>query len=67
MFKIKDGYKLDVQMPEIMKLFGSKKNKKKTYETKYGENKPCLEVVTVVFRAAKIWHTLMLCACSAPK
>ena len=27
--KIKGGYKLEVQTPETMKLFGSKKNKKK--------------------------------------
>ena len=25
-FKIKDGYKLELQMPETMKLFGSTKN-----------------------------------------
>ena len=41
--KIKDGYKLELQMPETMKLFGS--TKKLIDKTKSGENKPSLEVV----------------------
>ena len=46
MFKIKDGYKLELQTPETMKLFGS--TTKLTYETKNGENVPSLELVEVV-------------------
>ena len=45
-FKIKDGYKLELQMPETMKLFGS--TKKTIDKTKNGENVPSLEVVEVV-------------------
>ena len=47
-FKIKDGYKLELQTHEAMKLFASTKKliKKKT---KNGENVPILEVVEVVF------------------
>ena len=47
MFKIKDGYKLELQAPETMKLFGS--TKKLIDKTKNGENLPSLEVVEVVF------------------
>ena len=36
MFKIKDGYKLELQTPQTMKLFGS--TKKLIDETKNGEN-----------------------------
>ena len=43
MFKIKDGYKLELQMPETMKLFGSTENL-----TKNGENVLSLEVAEVV-------------------
>ena len=46
MFKIKDGYKLELQMPETMKLFGS--TEKLIDKTKNGENVPSLEVVEVV-------------------
>ena len=46
MFKIKDGYKLDLEMPETMKLFGS--TKKLTGKTKSGEYVPSLGVVEVV-------------------
>ena len=46
MFKIKDGYKLELQTPETMKLFRS--TKKLTEKTKNGENVPSLEVVEVV-------------------
>ena len=45
-FEIKDGYKLELQTPETIKLFGSTKiliNK-----TKNGENVPRLEAVEVV-------------------
>ena len=45
-FKIKDGYKLELQMPETMKLFGSTKELIDT--TKIGENVLSLEVVEVV-------------------
>ena len=46
MFKIKDGYKLEVQTPETMKLFGS--TKKLMDKTKNVENVPSLQVVEVV-------------------
>ena len=45
-FKIKNRYKLELQMPVTMKLFGS--TKKLTNKTKNGENVPRLEVVEVV-------------------
>ena len=45
-FKIKDGYKLELQTPETMKLFGSKK--KSIDKTKNAENVPSLEVVEIV-------------------
>ena len=45
LFEIKDGYKLELQRPETVKLFGSKK---KIDKTKSGENIPSLEVVEVV-------------------
>ena len=47
MFKIKDNYKLELQTPETMMLFGS--IKKVVGKTKNGENVPSLEVVEVVF------------------
>ena len=46
MFKIKDGYKLEVQTPETRKLFGS--TKKLIDKTKNVENVPSLQVVEVV-------------------
>ena len=46
MFKIKDGYKLELQTPETMKLFGSAK--KLIDKTKNGDNVPSLEVFEVV-------------------
>ena len=33
-FKIKEEYKFELQMPETMKLFGSKKKKKKNAKQK---------------------------------
>ena len=45
-FKIKDGYKLELQTPETMKLFGS--TKKLIDKTKNREKVPSLEVVEVV-------------------
>ena len=45
LFKIKNGYKLELQTPETMKLFGS--TKKLIDETKNKENVPSLEVVGV--------------------
>ena len=46
MFKIKDGYKLELKTPEKMTLFGS--TKKLTSKTKNGENISSLEVDGVV-------------------
>ena len=45
-FEIKYGYKLELQTPETMKLFGS--TKKLIDKTKNGENIPSLEVAEVV-------------------
>ena len=45
-FKINDGYKLELQTPETMNSFGS--TKKLIDKTKYGENLLTLEVVEVV-------------------
>ena len=45
-FKIKDGYKLELQTPETMKIFGSIKNL--IEKTKSEEKVPSLEVVEVV-------------------
>ena len=49
-FKIKDGYKLELQMSETIELFGStEKLIEKTKKIKKnGENVPILEVVKVV-------------------
>ena len=46
MFKIKDGYKLEIQTHETMKLFGS--TRKLIDKTKNRENVPTLQVVKVV-------------------
>ena len=46
MFEIKDGYKLDLQTPETVKLFGS--TKKITDKTKNREKVPSHEVVEAV-------------------
>ena len=45
-FKIKDGYKLKLQTPETIKLFGG--TKKLIDKTKNGDKVPGLEVVEVV-------------------
>ena len=45
-FNIKDGYILELQMLDTIKLFGSTKNV--TDKTKNGENVPNIEVVEVV-------------------
>ena len=45
-FKIKDGYKLELQTPETMKLFG--RTKKSIEKIKNEEKVPSLEVVEVV-------------------
>ena len=45
-FKIKDGYELELQTPETMKSFGSTK-KKVIDKTKNGEKVPSLEVAVV--------------------
>ena len=47
-FKIKEGNKLELQTPEIMKFFRSKKKKKLIDKAKNGENVPSLELVEVV-------------------
>ena len=44
--KIKDGYQLELQMPETLKVSGS--TKKLISETKNRENVPSLQVVEVV-------------------
>ena len=46
MFKIRDGYKLELQTSETMKLFGS--TEQIIYKTKNGEKVPSFEVVQVV-------------------
>ena len=46
-FKIKDGYKLDLQTPETIKLFGN--TKKLIEKTKNGEEVQGLEAVEVIF------------------
>ena len=50
MLKIKDGYKLEVQTPETMKLFGStkKKKKKKNRQNKEWKEITSFEVIEVV-------------------
>ena len=45
MFKIKDGYKLELRTPKTMKLFGN--TKKLIDKTKNGEKVPSLEIVKV--------------------
>ena len=49
-FKIKDGYKLELQAPEAMKLFDSRKriNRQKKKKKKTGEEGPSFELVEVV-------------------
>ena len=46
MFKTKDGYELELQTPETMKLFGS--SKISILKTENGENVPILQVLKVV-------------------
>ena len=46
MFKIKDGYNIELHTPETMKLFGS--TKKLLNKPENGEKVPSLEVVEVV-------------------
>ena len=45
LFKIKDGYKLELQTPERIRLFGS--TEKLIHKTKNGENRSNLEVIEV--------------------
>ena len=47
MFKIKDGYKLELQTPETVKLFSS--TKELIDKTKNREHVPSLEEIEVVF------------------
>ena len=53
-FKIKDGYKLKLQMPETMKSFGTRK--KLTGKTKNGEKIPGPEVVEVVLVQCNLYN-----------
>ena len=46
MFKLKDGYRLELQTSETVKLFDS--TKELIEKTKNGQNVPSLEVVEVV-------------------
>ena len=46
MFKVKDGYKLELQTPVTMKLLGC--TKELIYKSKNEENVPGLKVVEVV-------------------
>ena len=46
MFKIKDDYKLELQTPETLRLFGS--TKKLIDKTENRENVPSLEAVEIV-------------------
>lgn len=46
MIKTEDGYKLDIETPETMKLFGS--INELIEKTKKGENMPSIQVVEVV-------------------
>ena len=52
MFKIKDKYKLELQTPETMKLFGS--TKKLLDKTKDGENVPSLAVVELILEQCNL-------------
>ena len=54
MFKIKDGYKLELQTPETIKLFGN--TKKSIEKTKNGENVPSLELVLVQCNLVDNWY-----------
>ena len=46
MFKTKNGYKLQLQTPETVELFGS--TKKLIDKTKNGENEPSLQIAEIV-------------------
>ena len=46
MFKTKNGYKLQLQTPETVELFGS--TKKLIDKTKNGENEPRLQIAEIV-------------------
>ena len=54
MLSVKDGYKLQLQTPETMKLFGS--TKKLIDKTKNGENVASIEVVEVVLIQCNLVH-----------
>ena len=45
-FKTKNGYKLQLQTPETVELFGS--TKKLIDKTKNGENEPSLQIAEIV-------------------
>ena len=53
-FKIKDGFRLELQVPETIKLFGS--TKKSIDKTKNGENVTSLEVIEVVLAQFNLVH-----------
>ena len=44
----KNGYSQELETPETMKLFGSKKKKKRIDETKIGKKAPNLEIIKIV-------------------
>ena len=54
MFKIEDGYTLELLTAETMKLFGSSKNK--MTKAKSGENVPHLEISEVVLVHCNIFN-----------
>ena len=54
MFTTKDGFNLELQTPETMKLFGS--TKKLIDNTKNGESVPSLEVVHVILVQCHLVH-----------
>ena len=67
-FKIKNGYSLDLLMPETMKLLGSTENK--ISKDKNGENVPHLEITEIVLvhcdivnndyqQDSRVWYTFV--------
>ena len=57
-FKIKNGYSLELLIPETMKLLGSTKNK--INKNKNEENVPHLEITEVVLVHCKYYKLLQL-------
>ena len=48
MFKIKDGYRLDLQTPETMKLYGITKNWQTKQKTEKMSVPKCLKLIEIV-------------------